>query len=147
MATNPPTPQSATADAIGVGYHDLISITDEDLRLSGELRALLNLVRDKRSECEELKRELRHLDQNIQSLKNFKVLVNELLLQSFAVSEGAKDVETLIKSTMGNLGQVLAVWERIESSKEESQRLIAPSQEEEVDPIPFDDDSDITDEF
>lgn len=149
------------ADCIGINDHDCISISDQDLRLSGELQAMLNLVRDKRSEVEKLKRELRQLDNEIQKLDNFKELVNELLQQSYAVSENSRDVEASIKGTMGNLNQLLTIWNGIKPEAQETKgAYLSPSindvdvnhylnshDEEEDENIPFDDDDDDLDGF
>lgn len=125
------------ADQIGINSSDEIrSISGNDKALKDELIVLLQTVRAKRSEVQELKRELLNLDSEIQQLINFKELVETLKPQMEQVTKASDDFYTYIGSTAHNLASLEMIWNGIAPPQEGDP--ISPSDSEDFDPIPFD---------
>lgn len=124
------------ADQIGINSSDEIrSISGHDKALKDELIALLQDVRAKRSEVENLKREILTLDQEIQKLINFKELVETLKPQMEQVTKASDDFYTYMGSTAHNLACLEVIWSGVAPPQEGEP--VSPEDSDDCDPIPF----------
>ena len=127
------------SDQIGINsFKEIRSISGSDKALKDELIVLLQTVRAKRSEVEELKREILNLDSEIQRLINFKELVETLKPQMEQVTQASDDFYAYMGSTAHNLTSLEMIWNGIVPPQEGEPINSLDSKYVDDDPIPFD---------